>query len=198
MTHTLFGTPLVLVLLLVAVGFGALALARIAGQRAARSWASNEGFGAMLRSAVALDAEQLARIWARYYESAHTFLYFDVAAQVSLSQNIASIHMPAPDQISVRFLQALEPKSVLVRPLGGTPRLDIVALDSRSMTVKLALPAPFIRMRIFGRIVPEIRNHAPGPQPVSRAARAPGHTRPSNDPTLVPSGIGSRRLISDD
>src|SRR5690606_33756196 len=41
---------------------------------------------ATMVSAVSFDAEQLQRALARYYGSAHTFLYFDMAANVSLSQ----------------------------------------------------------------------------------------------------------------
>lgn len=135
-----------------------IAAYRIQKNRAERAEAE---LRATMVSAVSFDAEQLQRVLARYYGSAHTFLYFDMAANVSLSQNVRAVEVHSPYELTIHFLQALDPASILVRPLGGTPRLTITSAKNRSLRIQLHHPCTFVRVRIFGDIVPAIKNHGP-------------------------------------
>lgn len=158
----------------------------LAGYRMAveRAEAAEDALQSLLQHAHSLDGEQIERIVARYYGSAHTFVSFHVASRVSVSQNVESVEMPDGNTMVIRFLQALEPRSILVRPVGGTPRVDIVSSNSRSITLRLALPTDIVRLRIFGDIVPQLRNHGPEPDPLASAARIAARHR-AGAPTLL-------------
>lgn len=112
-------------------------------------------------SAAGFDPEQLQRAMAHYYGRAHTFLFYDLTTNVSLSQNVRAVEVHSAHELTVHFLQALDPATILVRPLGGTPNLEIKLARSRRLRIQLHHSSTFVCLRIFGDIIPAITNHGP-------------------------------------
>lgn len=115
-----------------------------------------------------LRADLIPRQWV----DAHTFIYFDPASQVSLTLNVRDIDWCGPCDLKVFFLQPLEKDTVVVRPFGGTPRLEVLACDDRHLHLRFALAPVAVKLRVLGTPIPLVTNHYPGKSTVRRTAWA--------------------------
>ena len=112
-----------------------------------------------------LDDEQLRRVAARYYDSAHTFVHFCYSGHASVTQNVSNITIHSPLELSFSFVQAIDVNTMRVRPVGGTPKFSIVSCDLWHARVRLEIPADVVQFRVFGRLIPVVRNHPDGSEP---------------------------------
>ena len=120
-------------------------------------------------SAFRLGTSQVDEIITKYYESAHTFVHFWTSHRVSLSKNIQTVCIHSEREFSFYFAQALDRRSVIVRPMAGTPRIEIVHCDDWHVRIRLSSGTEMLKLQVLGSILPVLRNHTET-GPVRRSA----------------------------
>lgn len=110
-------------------------------------------------SAFRLGTTQVDETITKYYETAHTFVHLWISHRVSLSKNIQTVCIHSEREFSFYFAQALDRRSVIVRPMAGTPRVEIVHCDDWHVRIRLYSTTEILKLQVLGSILPVLRNH---------------------------------------
>jgi hypothetical protein len=108
------------------------------------------------------------------YREAHTLIHLDPESGASVTLNIAKIECHSSVDYTFIFLQPIEPASLRVRLLAGTPPMHVLSCNGYEMQARFEESPEIVKLRILGTLIPLIRNNFPDGTPAQNAARAGG------------------------